>query len=181
MKIFLKLISLLLLPSLIAGQQEYPYLNSLYKSLSVATNDTARMEVCSNLGSYYLLEDRDSASFYLEKALPIAVSLNLKLEEDSILNKMGIILMQQEKFSKSLEFYLKAINIAKNPSIEKTIWHLSPGQSPRNARMLVLSRSYDLIGLLNAYTGNWIDNIKNQLKNYQEAEKYQHDQRKDHA
>ena len=38
--------------------------------------------------------------------------------------------------------------------------------------MLELSRSYDFIGLLNAYTGNWIDNIKNQLKNYQEAEKY---------
>ena len=161
-----------MLPSLIAGQQKSPYLHNLYRSLSVATNDTARMEVCSNLGSYYLLEDRDSASFYLEKALPIAVSLNLKLYEASILNRMGIILMQQEKFSKSLEFYLKAINIAKDPSIEKTIWHLSPGQSPRNARMLELSRSYDFIGLLNAYTGNWIDNIKNQLRNYREAEKY---------
>jgi len=172
MKVFLKLISLLLLPSLILGQQENPYLNSLYKSLSGATNDTARMKACTILGSYYILEDRDSASFYLEKALPIAVRLNLKLDEASILNKMGIILMQQEKFSKSLEFYLKAINIAKDPSIEKTIWHLSPGQSPRNARMLELSTGYDLIGLLNAYTGNWSDNIKNQLKNYREAEKY---------
>ena len=161
-----------MLPSLIAGQQESPYLNNLYRSLSVATSDTARMKVCSNLGSYYLLEDRDSASFYLEKALPIAVRLNLKLDEASILNKMGIILMQQEKFSKSLEFYLKAINIAKDASIEKTIWHLLPGQSPGNARILELSRSYDFIGLLNAYTGNWIDNIKNQLKNYREAEKY---------
>ena len=104
MKIFLKIILLCLLPLLIAGQQESPYLNSLYRSLSDATSDTARMKVCSNLGSYYLLEDRDSASFYLEKALPIAVSLNLKLDEASILNKMGVILMQQEKFSKSLEF-----------------------------------------------------------------------------
>ena len=160
------------MPSLIAGQQENPYLSSLYRSLSDATSDTARMKVCSNLGSYYLLEDRDSAGFYLEKALPIAVSLNLKLDEASILNKMGIILMQQEKFSKSLEFYLKAIHIAKDPSIEKTIWDLSPGQSPMNARMLELSRSYDFIGLLNAYTGNWSENIKNQLKNYREAERY---------
>ena len=140
MKNLFKLISLLLLPSLIAGQREDPYLNSLYTSLALATNDTARMEVCSNLGSFYLLEDRDSASFYLEKALPIAVRLNLKLDEASILNKMGIILMQQEKFSKSLELYLKAINIAKEPSIEKTIWHLSPDQSPTKARMLELSR-----------------------------------------
>ena len=172
MKIFLKLISLLLLPSLIAGQQKNPYLDSLYRSLSNATSDTALMEVCSNLGSYYILEDRDSSNFYLEKALPIAASLNLKLKEASILNLMGIILMQQEKFSKSLEFYLKAINIAKDPSIEKTIWHLLPGQSPRNARILELSKSYDFIGLLNAYTGNWSDNIQNQLKNYREAEKY---------
>src|SRR5207344_1673533 len=149
MKIFLKVLSLCLLPSLIAGQQENPYLSSLYRSLSDATSDTARMRVCSNLGSYYILEDRDSANFYLEKALPIAAKLNLKLDEASILNKMGIILMQQEKFSKSLEFYLKALNIAKDPTIEKTIWHLSPGQNPMSARMLLLSKCYDLIGLLN--------------------------------
>jgi len=172
MKIFSKVISLLLLPSLIAGQQENPYLNRLYRSLSDAASDTARMEACGNLGSYYLLVDRDSSNFYLEKALPIAVKLNLKLAEASILNKMGIILMQQEKFSKSLEFYLKALNIAKDPTTEKNIWNLSPGQSPRSARLLEVSNSYDLIGLLNAYTGNWTDNIKNQLKNYREAEKY---------
>jgi signal transduction histidine kinase/Tfp pilus assembly protein PilF len=172
MKIFLKVISLLLLPSLIAGQQGNPYLNNLYSSLSGATSDTVLMENYSNLGSYYLSDDRDSSNFYLEKALPIAVKLNLKFDEASILNKMGIILMQQEKFAKSLEFYLKAINILKDPAIEKTIWHLSPGQNQTVARMLELSNSYDFIGLLNAYTGNWIDNTKNQLKNYREAEKY---------
>ena len=172
MKIFLKVISLLFFPTLIAGQQENSHLSSLYRSLSDAKSDTARMKACSNLGSYYLLEDRDSANFYLEKALPIAVRLNLKLDEAAILNKMGIILMQQEKFSKSLEFYLKALNIAKDPTIEKNIWNLSPGQNPRSARLLEVSNSYDLIGLLNAYTGNWIDNVKNQMKNYREAEKY---------
>ncbi|MGH2565410.1 MAG: tetratricopeptide repeat protein, partial [Ginsengibacter sp.] len=172
MKIFLKVISLCLLSTLVAGQQKSPYLNSLYISLSAAPNDTVRMEVYTNLGYYYSLEDRDSSSLYFEKALPVAARLNLKLNEASILNGMGIIMMQQERFSKSLEFYLKAINIAKDPSIEKTIWRLSPGQSPGNARMLELSISYDLIGLLNAYTGNWNGNIKNQMKNYQEAEKY---------
>ncbi|MEO6290949.1 MAG: hypothetical protein ABIO76_13555, partial [Ginsengibacter sp.] len=172
MKIFLKVISLCLLPTFIAGQQKNPYLNSLYSSLSAAPNDTVRMEAYSNLGSYYSLEDRDSSTFYLKKALPIAARLNLKLNEASILNLMGIIMMQQEKFSKSLEFYLKAINIAKDPAVEKTVWHLSPGQSPGNARMLLLSTSYDLIGLLNAYTGNWSDNIKNQFKYYRVAEKY---------
>lgn len=172
MKIFLIVISLCLLPSLLAGQQENPYLDSLYRSLSSATSDTARMEACSNLGSYYSLEDRDSSNFYLEKALSITVRLNLKFDEATILNAMGVLLMQQEKFSKSLEFYLKALNIAKAPAIEKTIRHLSPGQNPMSARMLLLSDSYDLIGLLNAYTGNWAVNTKNQLKNYREAEKY---------
>ena len=172
MRIFLKIIALLLLPSLIVGQQENPYLSSLYRSLSGATSDTARMRVCSNLGSYYSLVDRDSSNFYLEKALPIAVRLNLKFDEASILNAIGVLLMQQEKFSKSLEFYLKALNIAKDPTIEKTIWHLAPGQNQMSERMLLLSKCYDLIGLLNAYTGNWIVNTKNQLKNYLEAEKY---------
>ena len=172
MKIFLKVIPLLLLPSLVAGQQENTYLSSLYRSLSGATSDTARMSICRSLGFYYLLEDRDSSSFYLEKALPIALRLNLKFDQISILAGMGIVLMQQEKFSKSLEFYLKALHIAKDPSVEKTIWWLSPGNSPRLERMKAIARTYDLIGLLNAYTGNWEDNINNQLKNYREAEKY---------
>ena len=172
MKNIFKMILLCLLPTLVAAQQENAYLNSLYRTLSTAPNDTARMEVYTNLGYYHMPEDRDSSSFYLEKALPIALGLNLKLNEASILIGMGVIMMQQEKFSKSLEFYLKALNIAKDPSTEKTIWRLSSGQSPRNARMYLLSVSYDLIGLLNAYTGNWNGNIKNQMKNYQKAEKY---------
>jgi len=172
MKVFLKVISFLLLPLLTTAQQQNPYLSSLYRSLSDATSDTARMKAYSMLGSYYSLEDRDSSSIYLEKALPIAVRLNLKFDEATILNYMGSSLMQQEKFSESLKFYLKALNIAMDPAIEKTIWHLSPGQNPTNARMLLLSYCYDAIGILNAYAGNWIVNTKNQLKNYREAEKY---------
>jgi len=172
MKIFLKVISLLFLPTLVAGQVKTPNLSSLYRSLSDATSDTARMEACSNLGSYYSQVDGDSSNFYLEKALSLASSLNLKFDEASIFNEMGIIQMQQEKFSKSLEFYLKALNIAKDPGIEKTIWHLPPEQNPKSERMLLLSNTYDLIGLLNAYIGNWVVNTKNQLKNYREAEKY---------
>jgi signal transduction histidine kinase len=174
MKISLIVISLFLLPLLAAGQQENPNSSGLYRSLSDATSDTARMTTYRKLGAYYYynVENRDSSNFYLEKALSIAVRLNLKFDEASILNKMGVIQMQQENFSKSLEFYLRALNIAKDPTIEKTIWHLSPGQTPMSARMLLLSDSYDLIGLLNAYTGNWTVNTKNQLKNYREAEKY---------
>jgi signal transduction histidine kinase/Tfp pilus assembly protein PilF len=172
MKVILKVISLLLLPMLTVGQPNHPYLSSLYRSLSEATSDTARMKVFTNLGSYYISVDRDSANFYVGRALPIAVRLNLKFDEAFILNQRGTLLMQQEKYSKSLEYYLKALNIAKDPTIEKTIWVLSPGQNPTSARMLLLSDSYDLIGLLNAYAGNWTDNTKNQLKNYREAEKY---------
>lgn len=162
-----------MLPLLTAAQQADASLDDLYRSLSGAGNDTARMDACSNLGSYYYyqLANRDSSNFYLEKALAIAARSGLKYDEASILNKMGVILMQQEKYSKSLEFYLKALSIAKDPTIEKTI-RLSPGQNPTSARMRLISLTYDLIGLLNAYTGNWTDNTKNQLKNYREAEKY---------
>ena len=172
MRIFIKVILLLLLPFLTAGQQENAYLRSLYKSLSEAKSDTARMSICKNLGFYYMLEDRDSSNLYLEKALPIAVKLNLQFDQVSILAGMGILQMQQEKFAKSLEFYLKALHIARDPGIEKTIWGLSPGKSPRHERLKRIALTYDLIGLLNAYSGNWEDNINNQLKNYREAEKY---------
>ena len=98
MKIFLKVISLLLLPSLIAGQHENPYQSNLYRSLSDARSDTTRMKIYRSLAFYYIPEDRDSSNFYLEKALPIAVKLNLKFDQVSILAGMGIVLMQQESF-----------------------------------------------------------------------------------
>jgi signal transduction histidine kinase len=172
MKKFLYVISLFLAPLLTAGQPANPHLGNLHRSLSDARNDTARLKAYSDLGAYYTLEDRDSSGYYLEKAYSLAVALHLKLNEASILNLMGVLQMQQEKFAKSLEFYLRAMHIAKDPSIEKTIRQLSPGQSPASARMLEISKSYDLIGLLNAYTGNWTENIKNQMKYYREAEKY---------
>lgn len=172
MKIFIKVAWLILLPFSIFGQNKDPLVTGLHKSLSEAASDTARMEFYSKLGSYYSVENRDSSNFYLEKALPIASSLALRFDEATILNDLGIIQMQQEKFSKSLELYLKALNIARDPAIEKTIRHLPSGQNAKRARMLLLSDCYDLIGLLNAYTGNWMVNTKNQLKNYREAQKY---------
>jgi two-component system NtrC family sensor kinase len=172
MKIYLIILSLVFLTSSIAGQEGNSYLSNLYTSLADAKSDTARMSVSRSLGFYYLPEDRDSANYYFEKALAIAVRLNLKYDQVSILAGMGIVLMQQEKFSKSLELYLKALSIAKDPVIEKTIRKLPPGKNAEHERMKVIALTYDLIGLLNAYTGNWEDNTNNQLKNYREAEKY---------
>lgn len=172
MKISLLVISLFLLPLLTAGQQENQYLNGLYRSLSDATSDTVRMTAYRNLALYHFDDDLDSSNFYFENALSVAVRLNLKFEQAYVFNGMGVIQMQQQKFAKSLEFFFKALNLAKDPTIEKTIWDLPPGHNPMSARMLLLSRIYDLIGLLNAYTGKWTVNTKNQLKNYREAEKY---------
>ncbi len=172
MKIYLTIISFLLISQSAAGQQENLYLVKLHRSVADATSDTSRMKAFSKLASYYIPDNRDSTNLYLEKAMPLAVKLNLKLDQANILNMMGIIRMQEENFSKSLECFLKAIQIANDPSVEKTISHLLPGQSPTNARMIMLSTSYDLIGLLNAYTGNWIDNIKHQMQSYRVADKY---------
>ena len=171
MKIFVKLAVLILLPSFIYGRPGDPYLDRLHETLTEVSNDTARMEACSNLGTYYLLANHDSSRFYFEHALSIATNLGLKLNEASILNNLGLILMYNEKFSGSLETFLKAINIAKDPKSEKPTWHLLPGQTPTKARLSVLSNSYDYIGLLNAFAGNWSENINNQLKNYREAER----------
>lgn len=168
----LRMVLLILLPLITLGQPSGQVLDGLRNTLNNAENDTTQMEAFLNLGAYYSLEDRDSSSYYLEKAYGLSTRLGQKLSEASILNLLGVLQMQQEKYAKSLEYYLKAIHIAKDPSIEGSIRGVSTGQSPFSVRMLQLSRSYDLIGLLNAYTGNWTDNINNQMKNYQEAGKY---------
>jgi tetratricopeptide (TPR) repeat protein len=136
MKFWLITISLIFASSLVAAQQEVTQVSTLHRSLSDAASDTSKMEAYSDLGFFHLTEDRDSALFYFGKGLSIAVGLKLKYQEASLLNALGVIYMQQEKFSKSLEHYLQAINIMKDPGVEKTLLHLPQLRPHRIAECL---------------------------------------------
>jgi two-component system, NtrC family, sensor kinase len=159
MKLFVKIGFFLFFPILLMGQSQQ--LDSLQLLLSNAPSDTVRMNIYDQLGWYYAEINRDSALFYFEKALPISRKLELRLYEADALNGMGYALAQLGNYPKSLESFLEAQKIARDPASEKNAWNLthnawntSRSPDPKDARLDLLGWILRDAGALYGLTGN---------------------------
>jgi two-component system, NtrC family, sensor kinase len=168
MKIFIKLLLLLVLPAFVWSQSQ-PKLDSLYIALSKAANDSIRMETYQELHWYYEEVNRDSALFYNDKALPIAKQLKLRLHEADILDGKAYVLMHLGNYPTSLETFLLALKIAEDPSTENDNYNLfrsKKRETPRTFRLKVLSSIHHDMGHLYGRTGN----TNKQILNYRQTE-----------
>ncbi len=168
MKIFIKLLLLLLLPFFVSSQTQQK-LDSLHIALRNAANDSFRMEKYMALHWFYQEVNRDSAIFYSDQALPIAKQLKLRLHEADILDGKGYMFMHLGNYPKSLETYLQALKIAEDPSSEKDNYNLyrhSIRETPRIFRLKVLSSIHHDMGHLYGRTGN----TNMQILHYRETE-----------
>ena len=175
MKLFTKIILLLLLPVFSLAQQN-PYWevwqkvqgDSLKLYWNNTSNDTIRMGLARSLGYYYQEIDLDSAFYFLQKQATLAVQLKAKLWEADALDNMGYILSYKKNYAQSLKVFLTAIKIAEDKETEQNIWQVSrfsKAGDPTLARLVVLASCRLDIGRLYGYTGN----IKEELSNSFEA------------
>ncbi len=168
MKLFVKIGFILFFPILLMAQSQPSQLDSLQLLLRNAPGDTVRMNIYDQLGWYYAEINRDSALFYFEKELPISRKLKLRLYEADALNGMGYTLDQLGNYPKSLESYLEAQKIARDPANEKNSWNLthnawntSKSPDPKDARRDLLGWILRGIGGLYGHTGNTNTEISN--------------------
>ena len=167
MKLFVKILLLLLLPAFVQGQQQQKQLDSLHLALRNVTNDTVHMDIYSQLGALYLETNRDSALFYLDQSISLARQFKLKLNEVFPLAHKGFMLMKFfGNYPGSLETLLQALKIAEDPASEENAW-IPPsvlpiiGRSPRNYRLDVLGYTQMDLGTLYGNTGNTDKQIAN--------------------
>ena len=172
MKFWIKFISLILTPYFVSGQPNQSQSNSLHQALNSAANDTIRMDAFTKLGNYYFNSNIDSSKFYLEQGLAISRRLNLKLNEVAISHQMGIVFLYLGNYPKSLEILLEAINISSDPASEGNTWDLPKGYTPHTERIDQEGWSYFSMGMFYSVTGNFIDNLDKQIRNFREAEKF---------
>ena len=167
MKIFIKLLLLLLLPVFVSSQTKQ--LDSLHITLSKAANDSIRMETYQELHWYYQEVNRDSALFYNDKALPIAKQLKLRLHEADILDGKGYMFMHLGNYPKSLETFLLALKIAEDPSSENDNYNLFRNfirETPQTFRLKILASIHHDMGHLYGRTGN----TSKQILHYRQTE-----------
>ena len=170
---FIKIVCCLLLPVFSMSQVNPLFLeptkkqaDSLRIELKKEINDTLRMAAYRELALFYLDINSDSALFFIEKDLPLAKKLNLKLWEADAYDLMGIITTNQGNYVRSLKSYNAAFQIAENSDCEKNIWNISKftySKSPEFARLNMLATiQSDAAGLYDA-----TDNLDKQLKTVQ--------------
>ncbi len=168
MKIFIKLLLLLLLPVFVLSQSQQK-LDSLHIALRNASNDSIRMEKYQELHWFYQEVNRDSAMFYCDQALPIAKQLKLSLHEANILDGKGYMFMHLGNYPKSLETFLLALKIAEDPSSENDNYNLfrnSIRETPQTFRLKVLASIHHDMGHLYGRTGN----TSKQILHYRQTE-----------
>ncbi len=174
----LKIIFCLFLPIFSFSQVNPLYLeptkkqaDSLRIELKKEINDTLRMAAYRELALFYLDINSDSALFFIEKDLPLAKKLNLKLWEADAHDLMGLITRNTGNYVQSLKSFNAALAIAENTDCEKNIWNISKfttSQSPQFARLSMLATMQSDASGLYDITENYDKQLKviqNCLKN----------------
>ena len=178
MKLFIKIMLLLLLPASSIAQQN-PYweewnrsqADSLLLIWNNTTNDTLRMGLARSLGVYYAEINIDSGLYYSQQQVALARQLKLKLWEADALNGFGYLSSLSKDYPRSLQAFLEGLKIAEDKEIERNIWQVSRFSKtgdPAFARLTVLSILHLDLARLYGYTGN----VQKQIHSFFEALKY---------
>ncbi len=154
--------------SLYYSQLQKKQLDSLQLALKNTTNDTVRMDLSRKLGFYYRQIQRDSSLYFTEQQLFISQKLKLKLYEADAFIYIGYLNKILGNYPLSLQSLLKALKIAEDPASENSVWGLSKGESPRDARLSILASNHNILGELYGATGN----TGQQLSHYRQCEKF---------
>ena len=177
MKAFMKIILLLLSPSLFYAQKN-PYYHTIgqnqFDSLQIAlkstNNDTIRMAIYRDIELYYIEFKKDSAVYFIEQHLLLARKLGLKLWEAHALDNLGYASWSLGNYPLALQCLLQGIKIAEDSNTEKNIWRIStftPVGKNRSARLTVLALLHYDLGMLYDTTRY----LQQELFHYSEAEK----------
>ncbi len=165
MKLFIKLMLLLLLPAFLKAQQN-PYwqeptktqADSLRNLFQNSGNDSLRMYSFRQLGLYYQEINRDSSLYFFEQQLLVAQKLKLKIWEAEAYKGIGYVSCLLGNYPRSLKSLLTAKDIASEKGIEKNIWKISQfskEEDPFKSRMTLLAGITQTLGFLYTFTGDF--------------------------
>src|SRR6187455_1490306 len=132
--------------------------DSLRKALNENINDTLRMAANRELALFYFDINLDSAFFYIERDLPLARKLQLKIWEADALDLMGLISSNQGNYVIAIRAFNEALQLAENKECEKNIWNISKftnNGTPEFARLSMLGTIQSDVAGVYSTTGNY--------------------------
>ncbi len=155
MKIIFRIFLLLLLPFFAKAQSLQSEIDSLHHELQLAKNETSRMNIYRSLGSYYDDVIIDSSVYYANEAIKIAKKLGLKFNEAREKALMGWPLSKMGNYPLAFKTASEALDFFDNPDNEKYLIDIPRGETPRSWRLMWLSATYNTLGGLYNFAGNY--------------------------
>ena len=153
MRIFSKLILLLLLPVLSYAQNNLP--DSLHKIFFVdANNDSILYETGNKLYDYYEEVNRDSAFFYADQCLQISRRNNKKLNEAHILTRKAYQELNMGRYAESLQSILASFALSETETNDKNYWNVGTLKVEKEKRLYALNCAHHIYGILMRETMN---------------------------
>ncbi|HEX6848942.1 MAG TPA: ATP-binding protein [Chitinophagaceae bacterium] len=140
-------------------------LDSLHNQLTAASTDSARYRLLDQIYFYYQEKNRDSALYYLNQQLELAINNNKKLDEAFCLASMGFQLMKTGRLAESFKNFQRAFKIAEDPGSEKYHWKLSDTITSHTSRLNFLVRTHRTYGHLMGR----VNNVNQQIFHYKES------------
>ena len=157
MKLILKIGLLFLLPLFARSQTQQQKSDSLHLSLKGAPNDTIKMSAYYNLIRYYAESNRDSAMFFVGKALVIAKKINQPLWTAKLLIPKAYVLMHQGNLPLSFKLTNEAMAIVNDKNSEKNVYIEKGGEFSTDThkyRLNLLNGVLHQLGNLYVRVGN---------------------------
>jgi tetratricopeptide (TPR) repeat protein len=144
MKTILKISLFLFLPFIAKAQQSTH--DNLQDILQNATTDSARYNASYNLYLYFIEANRDSALFYVEKRLALAIKNKIKLAEAAALISRAYQYNAMGRYSEAFQNLLQALKIAEDPKNDEVQgWKLTQYSIPGKNRLIVLSTIHHVL------------------------------------
>src|SRR6187455_2368495 len=165
MRIFSKIILLLLFPVLSNAQDNLP--DSLRKIFFSSKDDSVIYEAAIHLYDHFEELNRDSAFFYGDQSVQISRKNNKKLNEAYSLSRKAYQEVNKGRFAEALHSLLDAFSISENPANEKYYWAVHPLNQESQKRLYALSCTHHIYGILMRETRN----SEQQLIHFREAKR----------
>ena len=83
-------------------------------SISNANDDTAKVQLLTDLSSRYIIYQVDSSIHYVQRAISLARQLNYKKGEAAAMQSYGIALWASGNYDKALEIAFKGLNLSRD-------------------------------------------------------------------
>jgi two-component system NtrC family sensor kinase len=169
MRKYIKILLLLLIPTLAVAQQQLP--DSTLHALKNASTDSMRYRASHEAYLYFEEINRDSALYYTEKCLLLSKKNGKLLVTARGLASKGYILTGKGQYAEALENLLKAFAIAEDPKnasnswFTDNVWYAKQKLSPDQTRLFVLELTHHMYGILMHAT----QNTSQQIFHFREA------------